>query len=193
MRIRNLIVISNSFVHILDNKTINAIADSLQRINQLFKFNDRVTLELMNEPTMSLRDYPQAEAVAINHAIYVFLNRTRIENISKLITHEYVHVCIAATFSQPCPVWLNEGLAMYISGQNESVVALRPKDIDYFYKMNQRAPYFYNMSIYVVEKLLYTVPLPKVIAHGRECLSFADDSLFGINHIKALLDLVSDV
>ena len=108
------------------------------------------------------------------------------ENIDELIAHEYVHVCIASTFLQPCPVWLNEGLAMYISGQYKRMTALNPKNVDCLYQMTQKFPNFYNFAIFVVEKLIDTVPLSEVIYCGQKCTSFADDSLFGINNIRSL-------
>lgn len=188
MRIKNLVVISNGLIHYLNfnNETINKTANSILRINQLFKFNDSVTLELMKEPFASLRDYPQVEAAALDHTIYLFLDRICTENIDELIAHEYVHVCIASTFLQPCPVWLNEGLAMYISGQYKRMTALNPKSVDCLYQMTQKFPNFYNFAIFVVEKLIDTVPLSEVIYRGQKCTSFADDSLFGINNIRSL-------
>ena len=66
--------------------------------------------------------YPDAESIAIGNIIYLFLPRIEASSIHKLIIHEYVHVCIEATFNSTCPLWLNEGLALYISGQKIDIV-----------------------------------------------------------------------
>lgn len=51
------------------------------------------------------------------------LDKSKWENqkmdLAQLILHEFVHIAINGTVKKEVPVWLNEGLAVYLSGQYE--------------------------------------------------------------------------
>ena len=51
------------------------------------------------------------------------LDKSKWENqkmdLAQLILHEFVHIAINGTVKKKVPVWLNEGLAVYLSGQYE--------------------------------------------------------------------------
>lgn len=51
------------------------------------------------------------------------LDKSRWENqkmdLAQLILHEFVHITVNGTVKKKVPVWLNEGLAVYLSGQYE--------------------------------------------------------------------------
>ena len=40
------------------------------------------------------------------------------QSVMEGLIHEFVHICVARASSRPLPVWLNEGLAVYYSGQH---------------------------------------------------------------------------
>ena len=42
--------------------------------------------------------------------------------IGEVILHEAVHIMINSIVKDICPLWLNEGMAVYLSGQGKSII-----------------------------------------------------------------------
>lgn len=190
MRIHNLAIICENTNEYLSSDDIEILANSIARINRLFKLNSPITLEFSvlskMEPHYSMV-YPGANAVTIGHSIYIFVDNIP-EDLTELILHEYTHACIASRVRSACPLWLNEGLAVLLSGQAKKMYPKSPGDIDCFYSASYSTPYFYNYALYIVDLLVKTFTLPNIINALCNCTSFPDDSTLGIAAIKELTD-----
>lgn len=187
MRIVNIKVNSSDTNRYLNNEMIIRLEKSINVINKLFMFNNDVILEFINSDYLNLFErgrYSSIDAIAVNQMIYILEDKVEFENIEKIIIHEYVHICIAYTFSTKCPLWLNEGLAVYISGQRDDIKMIRPNNIESLYEMNYETPNFYNIALYVVNELINKMSLSQIINIGRMCKSFKDDYWLGIETIS---------
>ena len=114
MKIKNLAICGVDAIRYLNSDIIKSLSKSLEFISKLFRFNGNVSLEfvsnnyiLSNFPSIRYI-YPNAEAITFQDRIYVSLDNICTDNVFNVVIHEYVHVCIAATFSKICPMWLNE-------------------------------------------------------------------------------------
>ncbi len=45
------------------------------------------------------------------------MEKSNNESVENLILHEFVHVVLNLKTQSPLPIWLNEGLAVYLSDQ----------------------------------------------------------------------------
>lgn len=190
MRINNIVFVNANACEYIGSDILDELSRSIRCINRLFKFNSMVSLEFIHSAHFDLCDmssYIDAEAVAVNRSIYIFTDKIKGDSLVELIAHEYVHVCIESTFISRCPLWLNEGLAMFLSGQHQKIEPSRPIDIEQFYTSTHTTAFFYNMAIFVVLKLLGKISLLNLIAQARNCRAFAEDSLLGTEQIKALI------
>lgn len=189
MRINNIVIYgAYTDKYLGDNHTASQLREAVQQINHLFKASPLVKLEFTNSSSSVISNavYPDAEAIADDRTIIVFTDRIHSASVLKLVVHEYVHVCIAKTFLGVCPVWLNEGLAVYLSGQGEDIKPICPADIERFYFSNQGEPLFYNMALYTACKLTDKLPISQLVDAARNCRSFCDDPIFGIRSIESL-------
>lgn len=189
MKICNIVIKDRCATkYFIDCNAGHQLAHEVQRINYLFKFNATVILEFaVSSQILCSNDvYPDAEAAARDCTIYIFTDKVRDSNLIKLIVHEYVHVCIAKTFSSPCPLWLNEGLAVYLSGQGEDIEPICPVNIKTFYISDQSAPHFYNMALFTVRELIKKMSLYQLIETARNCQSFLDNHLLGLYSIESI-------
>ena len=194
MKIKNLAICGVDAIRYLNSDIIKSLSKSLEFISKLFRFNGNVSLEfvsnnyiLSNFPSIRYI-YPNAEAITFQDRIYVSLDNICTDNVFNVVIHEYVHVCIAATFSKICPMWLNEGLAVYLSDQTDDIIEISPNNVECFYVSTQSYANFYNMSIHVVKRLVTIYGLQKVGEKAQNCKLFETDDLFGVRAIKDLIE-----
>lgn len=63
------------------------------------------------------------------------------ESVMEGLLHEFVHICVARASSRPLPVWLNEGLAVYYSGQHRFT-----QEVPGIIKDDNNLPTFFSLS-----------------------------------------------
>lgn len=107
-------------------------------------------------------------------------------SIGEIFIHEYVHIAIENTFKGECPLWLNEGLALYFAGQIEKMdFSECQKDYDY-YNASYLDPFFYIQCGYIVQKLMNLHQEKMLIKHVTHCLDFIGDSVLGVYALKCI-------
>ncbi len=83
------------------------------------------------------------------------------------------------------PIWLNEGLAVYLSDQYGNYKGKKPninKDFD-FYNVNYNNEKLYDISIYIIMKLIDKYSINKVIDEtlklkiSKQSKMFSNESL----------------
>ena len=121
--------------------------------------------------------------------IYIFSDKLgKNEDLVELMIHEYVHICVDRTFSSECPIWLNEGLAMWFSGQSSNTAEEKVDNISNFYYANQyTTDKFYNKANYIIKRVLNHISVNQLIDQMRYCKNFYSDSIVGIQNIQLLL------
>jgi hypothetical protein len=114
----------------------------------------------------------------------------REDSFSDLFLHEYVHVAVEKSFHHPCPVWLNEGLAVYFSEQYKTM-RLDMVDHNYdYYTVNGYQDINYNQFAYAVLRLMSIYGEEHIINRARRCTDFYTDDVFGFENLKNILQEV---
>lgn len=105
----------------------------------------------------------------------------------EILIHEYVHLAIANVFKKKCPLWLNEGLAMYLSGQYLKTDVSQCKGDYPYYSEGYSDDMFYLQSVYAVTKFADKYGIKYITDLAKNCDDFIGDDVFGIENIEALL------
>ena len=106
------------------------IESMIHNIQQIFRFDNRVYVkvdsslaELSMRLGIPLPDW--VKGVAMNNVIYLLnpiaWKQDGNDTLASIFIHEYVHTAVFGTFKTECPLWLNEGLALYFSGQYKTM------------------------------------------------------------------------
>lgn len=114
------------------------------------------------------------------------------ESLTQIFIHEYVHVAVFNTFTQICPLWLNEGLAQNIAEQNKKNERKSICEKFDYYKSNYQNDNFYYQSANIVSYLIQEYGLKDVISHGKNCKNFESDSIFGVENLQRIEDYMRE-
>ena len=173
---------------IKDVNSILYLNRMVEEINRLFAFSGSVKVFFTSSINVGPNNnsYRDVTAATDGDAIYIVAGEDVNNNCLKMLIHEYVHVCVARTFVRQCPLWLNEGLAIILSGQ-EDVEPICPQRNSEIYKANQDSAYFYNHSLYLTREIAKDVGIELLIDKARNCSAFEEDNLFGIENVNGIL------
>lgn len=95
-------------------------------IKNVFNFNDKVIVDVIDSleelseilevkvPKWVIGTSFENVILILDHEKWKKSNNESVEN---LILHEFVHVVLNLKTQSPLPIWLNEGLAVYLSDQ----------------------------------------------------------------------------
>ncbi|MCL1918322.1 MAG: hypothetical protein FWG14_08405 [Peptococcaceae bacterium] len=104
--------------------------------------------------------------------------------ILETILHELVHLAVAQSFSAQCPLWLNEGLALYYSGEYQSFDFSGCREEYPYYEKGYSDKDFYCQSAYVVARLIQRYRLWPFVAYCRKCTQFSQDPRVGVEGLR---------
>jgi hypothetical protein len=108
-------------------------------------------------------------------------------SVNQIILHELVHV-ILSNYKVKVPLWLNEGLALYLAGQwDDGQVKREGFVIKNIYDLNYNNTDVYAVSGGIVAKLINIYGLAAIIARIPEVVDFRSDVFFGEKSISSLL------
>ncbi len=164
-------------VHITNNE-IFRWNDFIFKYEKMFNIETNIKIQIIfierdkikDDISGMNREFVSGFAVPKENTLYVLIplkvNDFPINNLDNLICHEVIHIIIYnATDGNNIPVWLNEGLAQYLSGQYPSsfnyVIGVLfnntpdflPLTYKKFYKNGSFFyPYSYDFMRYIAEK-----------------------------------------
>lgn len=205
--IRNVVAVNNLNFEIRDLSILRHIEDyekfyeKCMNIKQMFKFESKVILDIidsLDEMSKVLNTYIPSWVIGISFDnIILILNREKWEksnkeSFDKLILHEFVHVVLNLKTSGQVPMWLNEALAVYLSGQYKSYKNTRigiGRDFD-FYSLDYNSNNLYNISIFALLSLIREYGEENIIKEVIECNNFMNSNIF---NNKNLIDIVGIV
>nr|WP_297938414.1 hypothetical protein [uncultured Lachnoclostridium sp.] len=110
-----------------DVESFTELGTKVVKIREMFGFTSEVVIEEVYslevlERITGNRLPRWVIGLSAGKRIWV-LDKSKWENqkmdLAQLILHEFVHIAINGTVKKKVPVWLNEGLAVYLSGQYE--------------------------------------------------------------------------
>lgn len=173
------------------------LGDSLARIRRSFAWKTRVMVFAFNN-VQEIADY-------LGFAIPGWIRGTgygdRIlvvgregwthgfdDSIFEIILHEFTHLAVAESFAVKCPLWLNEGLAIFCSGGYKSMdfSGCRP-DYPCYERDYEDGDVFYRQSAYVVKRLVEKQGEDWFVGYCRRCRDFINDSLVGAKAIRLMI------
>lgn len=98
--------------------------------------------------------------------------------IRELILHEVVHIMINNTVKDTCPLWLNEGMAVYLSGQGRNIIENRNINIKNPYELSYDDDLYYNSYI-VLKNIIDINSINKVIEVLYKSEDIYEDPILG--------------
>lgn len=120
---------------------------------------------------------------------YELWRHKNLGTMEELITHEFIHLALQHKLKSPCPLWLNEGMAVYLSGQIGSLVSEDyESDSQDVYNLDYSNENFYVISGLAVKKLVDCYGLHTIINRLLLSGSFMYDSIFGEQPMNSLFE-----
>ena len=107
---------------------------------------------------------------------------------NQILVHELAHVIIHNSTKYPCPIWINEGMAMYfarqiVSDQDTEDIC----DFEDIYKIDFSNPNIYRMSSYVINLIITKYGIDNTILRLKTASEFYNDYIFGKDNVNKLL------
>ncbi|HDK7168025.1 TPA: hypothetical protein PTV44_001892 [Clostridium botulinum] len=195
---------NNLNFHIKDLRVLRDIERYLDfynramNIKNVFNFNHRVIVDVIDSleelseilevkvPKWVIGTSFENVILILDHEKWKKSNNESVEN---LILHEFVHVVLNLKAQSPLPIWLNEGLAVYLSDQYANYKKKKPninEDFD-FYNVNYNNEKLYHISIYIIIKLIDKYSINKVIDETLKTKDFKQSKMFSNESLLELL------
>ncbi len=183
------VAVNNLNFYIKDLRVLRDIESYLDfynramNIKNVFNFNDKVIVDVIDSleelseilevkvPKWVIGTSFENVILILDHEKWKKSNNESVEN---LILHEFVHVVLNLKTQSPLPIWLNEGLAVYLSDQYGNYKGKKPninEDFD-FYNVNYNNEKLYDISIYIIMKLIDKYSINKVINETLKTKNF---------------------
>lgn len=177
-------------------ESLTALCDSIIEIRRLIGFFGKVILEevpnlkLLEKKTGgSLPDW----VIGLSQGERVFVvKKSQWQNqkmdVSQLILHEFVHIALSQCVRKPLPVWLNEGLAVYLSGQYKDYKLEQSHIRAYvdFYTLSYKSEHLYIIAAKALVALVGAYGIDEVMKELFVCEEFETSRIFrneNLNHI----------
>lgn len=100
--------------------------------------------------------------------------------LCELILHEFVHIAVSHGVSKDIPIWLNEGLAVYLSGQYKDYKLQESHiraEVD-FYRLSYESEHLYIIAAKTVTALAEEYGKEAVIQELLECEDLQMSEIF---------------
>ncbi|MCX7749833.1 MAG: hypothetical protein N2645_23535 [Clostridia bacterium] len=107
--------------------------------------------------------------------------------LSRILLHEFVHILMHYRTGGLCPLWLNEGMALYLSGQCEVFGKLKRSFEGEIYECSYETDGFYQVCGAAVAKLFEQYGSVKIMAKLCRNIDFAADEILGKKNMRRIL------
>lgn len=172
------------------------MAVKLTEIQELFSFHEKVHLYMFDTVPQLAGvleiDIPEwTKGISYDHCICLIRKsgwrEGKEEPMTALLLHEYVHAAVLSVFRTHCPTWLNEGLAVLLSGQIEYMDAEPCVEEHSIYDGDYEDSAFYRQAALTVRRLVDRYGKKELIQRARMCTNFRDDPVLGEEAVRTIL------
>ncbi|WP_069650318.1 hypothetical protein [Caloranaerobacter ferrireducens] len=169
----------------------------ISQLRQLFCYDKRINI-LVFDSLYQLANYVGSElpkwVIGTNFKNNVLIldyniwKNRHTESFSQIVIHEMVHIIINEITRYRCPLWLNEGLAMFFANQinNESIIQKKNLASISLLDLSYNDPNFYQISAYIVLLLIKRHGLEKIISKINYKTNFLQDEIIGVDCVKQI-------
>ena len=159
------------------NKSVNILM--FDTINELSRFIGRKV------PSWVIATHTQDSVIMINYNLW---KDREVGTFGQILVHELAHVIIYQVAKSPCPIWLNEGLAMHFAKQIENIHEIESIcDFDDIYDIDFRNKDVYHISACMTKLIISKYGIDNVISRLKVICEFYDDNIFGRDNVSKLL------
>lgn len=171
-----------------DVESFLKLCESIIEIRRLLDYSGKVVLEEVTSLTML------EQKVGVNLPKWVIglsageriwiLKKSEWQNqkmdVSQLILHEFVHIALGHRIRRSVPIWLNEGLAVYLSGQYKDYKLEQSHIRTWvdFYGLSYESEHLYVVAAKTLIALVREYSLSGVIKELFSCEEFETSRLF---------------
>lgn len=193
---------SHTFKVNFDEKIIKALKDpkvllnQLQKVAHLFNYNKGVSIFLCDSfEDMKMRSHDKRMpewVIGCNKKNKIFildqkehLHKRQSVSIECLIVHEFIHVVINSS-TDNCPIWLNEGFALWYADQVKEYDLsnkpfINPFEMDYSQDV-------YSCSALMIKKLFERHSESRLIEQLLTAKDWYNDEIFGFLALRKLFE-----
>lgn len=103
---------------------------------------------------------------------------------AQVLLHEFVHTAVKHT-NKCCPIWINEGLALNLSGQINDMISNNKLKIDKrIYDLHYDDPGFYIICGYSIYSLIKCYGVKRIIKRLSSIQNFEEDKIFNPKNVE---------
>ncbi|MCL1852726.1 MAG: hypothetical protein FWF88_06790 [Peptococcaceae bacterium] len=170
------------------------VGNGLARIRRDFVYRSRAVVDVFDD-AQRMTDYlgfsipVGVKGTGFNNKILLVARNGWIDDfedsIFEILLHEFAHLAVAESFAEKCPLWLNEGLAIYYSGEAKYRDSQGFKaDYPYYEKDYADWDLFYFQCAQIVFRLIEKYGEQDFVIHCRKCRDFINDSIVGAENLR---------
>ncbi len=171
--------------------------EKMVQIKKRFRFNEEVVIHFFDDqnqlaefletelPDWVVAAYRDNDILLLDYSLWQGRN---IGCFSQIMVHELVHVIVNYKTQGRVPLWLDEGLALYMAEQYKTML-IEPSDkplVD-LYRLGYGDHNFYGISARTVEELIDTYGLDLIIEKLKPEHPFEEDRLLGVEPITSIV------
>ena len=175
-------------------KITEVLLNQLEKVAHLFNYNKGVSVFLCHSfedmkrqshdkrmPEWVIGCNKKNKIFILNPKNYIHIRQ--FTSIESLIVHEFVHVVINSSVKN-CPIWLNEGFALWYADQIKEFDLsiqrfINPFEIDYSQDV-------YSLSAFIIKKLFENYSEQVLIKQLLISKDFYHDKIFGLQALQKL-------
>lgn len=113
-----------------------------------------------------------------------------ISSFCQIVVHEFVHIVISHLAKSKCPIWLNEGLALYFAEQHKGMQVNNVGNID-LYELNYGDNYLYEISAKAVELLINEYGIRNILKKVQQTEVYHVDEILGEKKMREILQKIT--
>ncbi len=178
-------------------ESYSEFCNSIIQIRTIFGFTGEVTLEeVPNLKTLERKvggSLPEwVIGLSAGKRIWIIKKnmwKNKKMDVSQLILHEFVHIALSQCMKKRIPLWLNEGLAVYLSGQYKDYKLEQSHIRAYvdFNELSYQSEYFYIIAAKMLVALIKEYGINEVIKEIMLCKDFESSSLFQNENLNRII------
>ncbi|KNF09417.1 aminopeptidase N [Gottschalkia purinilytica] len=169
--------------------------NNLAKIRNTFKYYKKVHIKLFyslddmkkylnisNIPYWVIATTYENEILILDYNIWKSRHN---ESFGQIIMHEMIHIIINYKTNYTCPLWLNEGLALYFANQEnfkEVSIDCNPFELGY------ESENFYDMCLYIIKKLVHIYSINTIVDKISLNRNFKYDEILGIENLRIIFE-----
>lgn len=110
-----------------------------------------------------------------------------VSTVIELILHETIHIIVNNVTKYSCPLWLNEAIAVYFSGQGRSIAEDNDIELKNPYFLSYDDNIYYN-SYVVLKNIIEKYSIDKLVERLSQSEDLSEDYILGEVAVKLLCD-----